>query len=306
MSDFWSLFVIVIVLLNILGCMWLLMWTSKRRPGEAAESETTGHVWDDDLTELNRPLPRWWLGLFVLTVIISLVYLALYPGLGNFPGILGWTQYTEHAKEVEMVKARQARMFARFEGKDLPALAADPEARRIGHNIFVNNCATCHGSDARGAPGFPDLTDHDWLYGGEPAQIETSIADGRQGVMPAHAALLGEQGVVEVAAYVYGLSGRELDASLQPLAAAGKSRFETICAVCHGTDGKGNMLLGAPNLTDHIWLYGGSLDTLKATIANGRNGRMPAHRDLLGEDRVRLVAAYVYSLSQRGNDDTGN
>jgi cytochrome c oxidase cbb3-type subunit 3 len=307
MSAFWSIFVIVLVALNIFGCLWLLMWTSKKRPGEAAESETTGHVWDENLAELNRPLPRWWLWLFIITVVFSLVYLVLYPGMGSFAGTLGWTRQNQHAADVARVQARQAQVFARFQGRDIAALAQDPEALRIGRNIFANNCATCHGSDGGGAPGFPNLTDGDWLYGGEPQTIEQSILNGRQGVMPAHLPILGEQGVAETAAYVYGLSGREIDAHLQTLADAGKPRFETICAACHGADGKGNPALGAPNLTDRIWLYGGSMGELKDTIAKGRGGRMPAHRELLGEDRVRLAAAYVYSLSaglpQRGGDE---
>ena len=300
MTGSWSWFIIAIVALNIGGCMWLLLYTSRKRPGEAVSGETTGHSWDGgDIAELNNPMPRWWLLLFVGTVIFSLAYLVLYPGAGAFAGTLGWTQAGQYEAEVAAQREREAALFAAFAGKDVSALARDPAALATGGRLFANNCSTCHGADGRGAPGFPNLTDDDWLYGGDDAMIVAAITHGRGGLMPPFATVLGEQGVAEVAAYAYGLGGRPMEPALASLAARGAARFGQQCAACHGADGRGNPALGAPNLTDAIWLYGGSFDTIKQTVAHGRNGRMPPHGALLGEQRVALVAAYVRSLSER-------
>lgn len=298
MNAGWSVYIIVLTLGNILACLWLLWWTSKRRPDEKAE-DTTGHVWDGDLREYNNPLPRWWLMLFYLTVFFSLGYLVLYPGLGNFKGTLGWTQVKEYTEESARIEARQQEVFAQFNGMELPALAANEEARGIGSRIFANNCAVCHGADARGAPGFPNLADNDWLYGGEPEQIMTSIRNGRSGMMPDLTTGLGEQGVAEVAAFVYQLNGREPYADTASMVDAGKQKFGTFCAACHGPGATGNTAMGAPNLTDDTWLYGGSFETIRKTVMDGRNGRMPSHASLLNDDEIRLVAAYVYGLSQK-------
>ena len=298
MSTGWSLFIIVLTLANILACVWLLWWTSKRRPDEKAE-DTTGHVWDEDLEEYNNPLPRWWLILFYLTVVFGLGYLALYPGLGNFAGTLGWTQEKEYEAESARIEARQQEFFAQFKGMDVAALAATGEATDVGSRIFANNCAVCHGSDGRGAPGFPNLADRDWLYGGEPAQIVTSITNGRAGAMPGMGGALGEQGVAEVAAYVYQLNDREPLPGTESMLAAGEQKFGMFCTACHGQDARGNIAMGAPDLADDTWLYGGSYDTLRRTIAQGRTGNMPAHEKLLSDDEIRLVAAYVYHLSQQ-------
>lgn len=297
MSTGWSIFIIVLTLGNILACFWLLWWTSKRRPDEKA-TDTTGHVWDEDLTEYNNPLPRWWLMLFYLTVFFSLGYLVLYPGLGNFAGTLGWTQEKRFEAESARIEARQQEYFAQFEGMDVPALAVDPDAVGVGSRLFANNCAVCHGADGRGAPGFPNLADDDWLYGGAPENIITSISKGRRGMMPPMGAALGEQGVAEVAAYVYQLNHRDPMPGTVAMLDAGRKKFAATCAACHGQDGKGNTALGAPNLTDDTWLYGGGYETLRRTITDGRTGNMPAHEQLLSEDEIRLVAAYVYSLSE--------
>lgn len=297
MSTGWSAFIIVLTLGNILACLWLLWWTSKRRPDEKAE-DTTGHVWDGDLRELNNPLPRWWLILFYLTVFFSLGYLVLYPGLGTYAGTLGWTQETEHEAESARVEARQQEVFAQYQGMDIPALAAHEEAQGTGSRLFANNCAVCHGSDARGAPGFPNLADNDWLYGGEPAQIIQSIKHGRNGMMPPMAGALGEQGVAEVTAFVYQLNGREPVGGTESMVQAGKQKF-AMCAACHGPNGEGNIALGAPDLTDDAWLYGGSFDAIRRSITQGRSGNMPAHANLMSEDEIRLVAAYVYGRSQQ-------
>ncbi|HEY8507532.1 MAG TPA: cytochrome-c oxidase, cbb3-type subunit III [Steroidobacteraceae bacterium] len=292
MTPLASALVAAATLLNILGILWLLWWTRKDRTGKA-QTETTGHVWDDDLREYNNPLPRWWLGLFLISVVFGLTYLAIYPGLGNFPGLKGWSQEEQYRQQSEQAEALLAKTFARFEAQDLATLVQDPEALRVGRNLFLNNCAACHGSDGRGAPGFPNLTDNDWLWGGTPEAIMESIRNGRTGTMMAWQPVIGRAAVEDVLAYVMSLSGRKLPAGD---AAAGKKTFEQMCSACHGMDGKGNQQLGAPNLTDQIWLHGGSVAAVRETIANGRQGEMPAHLDRLGETRTRLIAAYVLSL----------
>jgi cytochrome c oxidase cbb3-type subunit 3 len=279
-------------LLNIAAVVWLLWWTSRRRGGDT-QTETTGHVWDGDLREYNNPLPRWWLGLFVLTVVFGLVYLALYPGLGHFKGAKNWSEIAQYEAQSREAEAVLARTFAPYEKASLAALTHDDTALRVGKNLFLNNCAGCHGSDARGAPGFPNLTDADWLWGSAPDTVLTTIRDGRTGVMPAWKPVLGDEGVEDMLTYVMSLSGRKLPAGN---AAAGKQKFAEICAACHGADGKGNPLLGAPNLTDSVWLHGGALKTIRETIAYGRQGQMPAHLERLGEVRTKLLAAYVLSL----------
>jgi cytochrome c oxidase cbb3-type subunit 3 len=294
MSSFWSWWITVIAVGNILACYWLIKWASKPHTGEAATGDVTGHKWDDTLEEFNNPLPRWWLWLFYITIIFGFVYLYLYPGLGNYKGSLGWTSVGQYDEEMKLADAEYRPIFAAFSQQSVADVAKDPKAIKIGQRLFLNYCASCHGSDAGGARGFPNLTDADWLYGGSPETIQTSILDGRNGVMPPWQAVLGDEGVDEVTEYVLVLSGREADTAK---AEAGKARFETMCAACHGKDGKGNPALGAPNLTDNIWLYGGSRGTIKKTISQGRNGQMPAHRNFLGEDKVHVLAAYIYSLS---------
>ncbi|MEJ8568313.1 cytochrome-c oxidase, cbb3-type subunit III [Elongatibacter sediminis] len=299
LNAFWHWFVIVGTIASILACWWLLHWTKGVSGRKGNEVGSTGHVWDEDLIELNAPLPRWWLHLFNLTIIFALAYLVFYPGLGNIDGILGWTQVQQLEQELEQADARQQEVFERFTDMRPEELIADAEAVGIGRRLFGNYCAMCHGSDGRGAPGFPNLTDDAWLYGNSWEQVATSIRDGRAGVMPPMGAALGEEGVLETVVYVQQLSGQKADPGL---AAAGKQRYDTLCVACHGPDGTGNPMLGAPNLTDDAWLYGGTPAVLTETITNGRNGNMPAHRDLLSEERRRLVAAYVLSLSA----DTGD
>ena len=293
-SEFWNWWVIALTLGNILACWWLIAWTSKKKAGEAASGAVTGHTWDENLQEYNNPLPRWWLWLFHITLVFGLVYLALYPGLGKFAGAWGWTQEHQYDREMERAAEQYDPIFAAYAQQDIVTLAKDPQAIKVGQRLFLNYCATCHGSDAHGSPGFPNLSDADWLYGGEPETIKTSILDGRRGVMPAWQDALGDAGVEEVTAYVIQLSGRDTDAAK---AAAGKARFDMMCAACHGADGTGNTALGAPNLTNNVWLYGGSPGVIRQSIAQGRNGVMPPHREFLGEHKAHLLAAYVYSLS---------
>jgi cytochrome c oxidase cbb3-type subunit 3 len=285
----WSWFVIVFTVANILGCVWLLWWTRRIR-SDKPEGETTGHVWDGDLVEGNKPMPRWWINLFYITIVFAFVYLAYYPGLGAFAGVGGWTSRAKHEADVAAAQAKLEPILARFRGRPIAELAADPEATGLGRSVFANNCATCHGSDARGARGFPNLVDADWQWGGEPDTVLATVLGGRQAAMPPFGPVLGEDGVKAVTAYVESLSGRRADAAL---AEAGRAHFQALCVACHGPDGLGNPLLGAPNLTDPTWLYGGDTATIAQTIANGRSGQMPAHAELIGADRARLAAAWV-------------
>jgi cytochrome c oxidase cbb3-type subunit 3 len=293
MSTGLDLFVVILTLANIFAAVWLLWWMRKRRGESATTTDTTGHVWDGDLQEYNNPLPRWWLWLFLLTVVFSLVYFALYPALGSVKGTLGWTQQKQW-EQMQADQERKARLvLARFHGVPLEDLARDVEALRIGRNLFANNCAACHGSDGGGAMGFPNLTDNDWLWGGEPETIRTTIHEGRVGAMPGWEAVLGARGVENVVAYVLSLSGRP---SAAGNAAEGRAQFELLCSACHGADGRGMTAVGAPNLTDNIWLHGGSVEMIRKVVANGVNNAMPAQGERLGEERVRLLTAYVMSL----------
>ncbi len=293
-SNFWNFWIIGITLANVFGCWWLIAWTSKKRADEAQTGDVTGHTWDENLAEYNNPLPRWWLWLFHITLTFGLLYLLLYPGLGTFKGVLGWTHQGQYEKEMAAADAQYGPLFAQFSAQPIQALVANEDALKIGQRLYVNYCASCHGSDAGGGPGFPNLRDGDWLYGGEPDAIKTSILDGRNGVMPGWAASLNDQQVDEVTDYVLSLSGRDADPGK---VAAGQTHFATYCVACHGADGTGNTALGAPNLTDDIWLYGASPGAIRQTIIEGRNGRMPPHREFLGEDKVHLLTTYIYSLS---------
>jgi cytochrome c oxidase cbb3-type subunit 3 len=293
-SPFWSWFIALTVVVSIAAMFVLNYWMSEPRRRSGEKPKSLGHVWDGDLQELNNPLPRWWLNLFYATLIFSAGYLLLYPGLGSFAGALGWTSEGQYQKEVRDAEARYAPLYEKYLKQDIAALAKDPEALKTGERLFVNYCAQCHGSDARGAKGFPNLRDHDWLWGGDPQSIKTTIMNGRTGMMPGWGAVLGPEGLFNVTEYVLSLSGRKVN---ENAAAAGKEKFMQLCVACHGPDGKGNPAVGAPNLTDDIWLYGGTQRAVMETIEKGRSGRMPAHAEFLGEGKVHVLAAYVYSLS---------
>jgi cytochrome c oxidase cbb3-type subunit 3 len=294
-SGFWSLYVGVLTIVSILGCLWLLMaMTTRRKKGEKVD--TTGHVWDEDLKEWNNPLPNWWRGLFYLTVFFAFGYLVLYPGLGSFTGMLDWSSRGEYTAERDAVDKQVAPLYANYLQQDLKAVAADANARAMGQRLFLNYCAQCHGSDARGARGFPDLTDDDWLYGGDPETIKASIANGRNGAMPAMGPVIGAESTTNVVHYVRSLSGLPHD-SLK--ASFGKDVFKTNCVACHGPEGKGTQAMGAPNLTDKVWLHGGTEAQVTETVTKGRNSNMPAHAELLGEGKVHLLAAYVWGLSHK-------
>lgn len=291
MSSFWSGWIIAFTVANLFGIWWLLRVTA--RPTEGKPDDTTGHSWDG-ITEYNKPLPRWWLWMFYLGLMFAVGYLILFPGLGNYKGTLGWTQLASYQQELDNADAQYGAMFEEFAQTDLEALSQNSDAIRVGQRLFLNSCAQCHGSDARGVPGFPNLADDAWLYGGSADKIKESIMYGRNGVMPPMGAALGTDGVYEVIAHIRNLNGYSVDSAK---AAAGAEKFAGVCAACHGVDATGNTLLGAPNLTDNVWLHGGTEDKLYQTITRGRTGHMPAHKDLLGEDKVHLVAAYIYSLS---------
>ena len=294
-SGFWSVYVGLITLVSVIGCgVFLWLQDKVRRPAAGEAVGTMGHVWDETLQEYNHPLPNWWRWLFYLTVVFSLAYLALYPGLGAFNGQYGWSSRGQYEQEMAAAQAQYAPIFDKFVKQDLKAVAADPEARRIGERLFQTYCAQCHGSDARGSKGFPNLADRDWLWGGEPEQIKHSIAEGRNGIMTPFGAILSAEQVKDVAAYVRSLSNLPAD-SLR--AGRGRELFATNCVACHGPEAKGNPALGAPNLTDTTWLYGSSEATILDTVTKGRNNRMPAHKDFLGEAKVHLLAAYVLGLS---------
>lgn len=291
-SKFWEWYIFILVVASIAACFALVVWMQRgKRP---AKVETMGHVWDGDLEELNNPLPMWWLYMFYITLFFGIVYLLLYPGSGVFAGAFKWSGVGQYQQEMKKADERYGPLFEKYLTQDLRQVAQDPEALKMGKRLYMTYCTNCHGSDAGGGPGYPNLRDGDWLWGGEPEQIKASIRDGRAGFMPAHAAILGSEGVFNVSEYVLSLSGRKVNANA---AAAGKEKFETICAACHGKDGKGNKLMGAPNLTDNIWLYGGSQAAVMKTISDGRQGKMPAHGEFLGEAKVHLLAAYIYSLS---------
>ena len=294
-SAFWDVYIGAITLVSIVACAVFLKVQSVRR---TVEPDTTGHVWDEDLQEYNNPMPRWWAWLFYLTVIFSLGYLVFYPGLGSYSGTLGWSQVKQFEEETRAADARFGPIYEKFAAQEVAALAKNREALAIGQKLFLNHCAQCHASDGAGSRGFPNLTDADWLWGGSPEAIKTSITDGRTGVMPPMgAAVGGDAGAKDVAHYVYSLSGRTHD-TLR--AFTGKASFQKACAACHGADGKGNPQLGAPNLADSIWLHGSSEAAIIEQIMKGRTSRMPAHKDLLTPAKIHLLTAYVYSLSQPG------
>ena len=297
MSDFfssgWSIFIALATLVSLFACLVLLVFASRRKP--MAGDNSTGHVFDEDLVEMNNPLPLWWVVLFVLTVVFSVVYVYVFPGLGSSPGTLGWTSRGELESDQVRVAASMAKVYAEYAQQPAEALSRDASAMAIGQRLFINNCATCHGSDARGSKGFPNLTDGDWLHGGSPEKIEETITLGRTGVMPPMAAAVDSAvDVRNVANYVMSLSG---DPHNPIAAAAGKAKFAA-CAACHGIGGKGNAAIGAPNLADKVWLHGWGEQAIVDMIDHGKTNVMPAQRGRLTPAQIHLLASYVWSLSQ--------
>ena len=298
MAAFWHWFVAAGTVAFTVWCLWLIKWSAKQGPQNKADADLVGHRWDGDLEEWNNPAPKWWLYLYFITIVWAIAYMVAYPGIGSFPGLLGWSQEGQYEAEMQAAADRYGPIYARFAAMEFEALAADPEALELGRSLYASYCTTCHGSDARGAAGYPNLTDDDWLAGDSEAAITTSIRQGRNSIMPAlGAALGGNAGIDNMVLYVQSLSGL---ATADASAISAQPQFVALCSACHGTDGRGNQALGGPNLTDDIWLYGGSYDAIRTSIERGRNGVMPAHGELLGSDRSKILAAYVLSLS-KGN-----
>ncbi|MCQ4319066.1 cytochrome-c oxidase, cbb3-type subunit III [Stutzerimonas stutzeri] len=305
MTSFWSWYITLLSLGTIAALVWLLLATRKGQRHESTE-ETVGHSYDG-IEEYDNPLPRWWFMLFVGTVIFALGYLVLYPGLGNWKGMLpgyegGWTQVKEWQREMDKADEQYGPLYAKFAAMPVEEAAQDPQALKMGGRLFASNCSVCHGSDAKGAYGFPNLTDNDWLWGGAPETIKTTIMGGRQAAMPAWRDVIGEDGIRNVAGYVRSLSGRDTPEGINVDIEQGQKIFAANCVACHGPEGKGTQAMGAPNLTDNVWLYGSSFGQIQQTLRYGRNGRMPAQEQILGNDKVHLLAAYVYSLSQKSED----
>jgi len=294
-SSFWTLFISAGTLGGIAWMIYLLIVNSKTKaPANGEKVKSTGHEWDG-IEELNNPLPFWWVAMFYISIVFGVIYLILFPGLGVAKGVLGWSSTAAHSEEVAKANEKYEPLYEKYAAISIPELAMNQDANRTGGRLFATYCSSCHGSDARGARGFPNLTDQDWLYGGSAEQIQTTLLTGRQGNMPAWQASLGDEGVKNVTSYVLKLSGRE---AAPAEVAAGEKIFTSMCAGCHQADGTGIQALGAPNLTDNIWLYGSSRGHIQKTITNGRKGIMPAHKELLGEKKIHILAAYVYSLSQ--------
>ena len=295
-SNFWSVYVAAITVIGIAACFFLL-WFSGKAKSMRARDNTTGHVWDGDLREMNNPLPRWWVGLFVITLLFGAAYLTLYPGLGNFGGTLGWTSKGQLAAEIAKGEADVAHVYAHFKDMTPQDMAKDPKAHAIGERLFMNNCSQCHGSDAHGSKGFPNLTDSDWLHGGSPEKISETLTLGRIGQMPPMAAAVGTpDDVKNLANYVLSLSGGPHDSVRANL---GKPLFAT-CAACHGSGGKGNQALGAPNLTDDIWLHGYGEAAIISMINKGKVNQMPAQSAKLSPAQIQVLAAYVWGFSNHG------
>ncbi|MGC4029727.1 MAG: cytochrome-c oxidase, cbb3-type subunit III [Steroidobacteraceae bacterium] len=301
MSAGWSWYVILLVLSNIVGCTLLLWWNSRKGTSNTGP-EGTSHIWDGDITEYDKPLPRWWINLFYITIVFSIAYLLWFPGFGSFRGFANWTSQGEHAADKAAGDARLAVAFQPYAGKAIDELARDPQAVMLGRAIFTNQCATCHGSAGQGAIGYPNLTDNIWHWGGTPADILETVLHGRTAVMPswseALTAMGGPNAVEDVVTYVLWLTEPSLSATNGDAVARGRTLFANVCSACHGPEGKGNALLGAPDLTDDYWLYGRSRAAIREGIERGRNGVMPAQQELLGETRARLAAAYAWTLSQ--------
>jgi len=295
MPAFWHWFVVAGTILFIVWCIWLISWSAKQGPKNISDQDLVGHKWDGDLEEWNNPAPKWWLYLYFITVFWGIAYLIAMPGLGTFKGVLGWTSTGQYEAEMQHAAATYEPIYEEFAAMDFAELARNEEALALGRSLFASYCTTCHGSDARGATGYPNLTDDNWQWGNTEQDLVNTLTNGRTAAMPVLApALGGDEGVDNMVQYVKSLSGGEMNAAAQ----AAQPLFAAMCSACHGMDGKGNKIFGAPNLTDDVWLYGGSDAAIRETIVGGRNGMMPAHGELLGPNRTKILAAYVLSLSQ--------
>ena len=300
MSAFWSTWIIVLAIVTLGIATFLFVWALRVRIPHGADG-TTGHVWAHGvLREAVRPLPAWWVVISVLVFASGFAYLYAYPGLGSYAGSLAWTSQTELTQHAEANRALLAPLAQRVGQGTVEQIAADPAARPQGRRLFADHCAPCHGGTAQGNPliGAPSLVDDDWLYGGDGAAILTSVLDGRRGVMPPFTPAFNAAGATDVAHYVRSLSGAQHDAAK---AKRGSASYG-VCVACHSADGSGNIALGAPDLTDDVWVYGGDLQTIARTITHGRSGVMPALRGKLSEPEAKLVAAWVYGRSREPDD----
>ncbi len=297
-NSFWPIFITVISLAGVFGCALLLWLTSKIKANSPNGDNTNGHVWDENLREMNNPLPRWWVWMFIITIVFSLFYFVSYPSLGANPGKLGWTQAKQYEQEMAVANAKIAPLYAKYAAMPIDQLAGNKEAKAIGERLFMNNCAQCHGSDAHGSKGFPNLTDNDWIHGGSPEKITETITNGRIGMMPPMAAAVGnEEDVKNVANYVLSISGNKHD---NARAALGKEKFAA-CAACHGADGKGNQAIGSLNLTDGIWLHGAGEEAIIKRINHGITNQMPAQSAKFSPEQIHVLTAYVWGLSNNAN-----
>jgi len=297
-SSFWPIFITVISLAGVFGCALLLWVTSKIKASSPNGDNTNGHVWDENLREMNNPLPRWWVWMFIITIVFSLFYFLAYPALGGYTGKLGWSQVGQYEQEMAAANAKVAPIYAKFAAMPIEELATNKEAQAIGERLFMNNCALCHGSDAHGSKGFPNLTDNDWIHGGSAEKINETITNGRIGMMPPMAAVVGnEEDVKNVANYVLSLSSSKHDTAR---AALGKEKFAA-CAACHGADGTGNQAVGALNLTDNIWLHGAGEEAIIKRINLGVTNQMPAQSAKFSPEQIHVLTAYVWSLSNNAS-----
>ncbi|HHU95113.1 MAG TPA: cytochrome-c oxidase, cbb3-type subunit III [Alcaligenaceae bacterium] len=297
MSDFtsvgWSIWIVTIALGGVAFCLFVLFSQMKGQAKKGEKISDTGHIWDG-ITEYDTPLPRWWISMFLILTVVALGYWVLYPGLGTFKGLLDTNQAKEVRANQEKIEAMVQPVFQKYAEMPIEDIAKDDEARAIGQRLFLNNCAQCHGSDAQGSPSFPNLTDSSWLWGGEPEKILQTITNGRRGIMTAHKTLMTPAQASDIAQYVRSLNELAHD---QTRVVPGKKMFDQFCVACHGAEAKGNPLLGAPDLTDGAWLYGSSEETIVYGILNGRDNQMPAQKDLLSPEQIRVLAGWVWGLS---------
>lgn len=294
-SNFWGFYIAIVVIVSIIGVALLLKTNSVVRIKKGEKAELMGHSWDGDLAEYNNPLPGWWVAMFYLTIVFGLGYLFLYPGLVAFGNARGWTAVGQHQEEVKLAQDQYGPLYDKYLAMPVADVAKDPAAKEMGQRLYLTYCMQCHGATAEGAKGFPNLTDNDWLYGGSPEKIKETLNKGRQGMMPAFGAAFGEEKVKDVANYVLQLAGRKHN---ELRAQRGSTTYQQVCIACHGAEGKGNQDIGAPNLTDNVWLYGSAETTIIETITNGRDNVMPNWQAFLGDAKVHLLTSYVYGLSQ--------
>lgn len=290
MTGFWSAWIIVLTVITLILLTWLLFATRKMK--SPIDEGSAGHEYDGIIEEDN-PLPGWWFSMFVMSLLFAVGYLIAYPGLGNFPGLLGWTSMSEHDERVAEVKAAFATSTAEFNGLSITELTTNKKANNMGRRLFANNCAVCHGSAGVGSYGFPQLSDNEWQWGGTDEQIIQTITHGRTAAMPAWKAALGAEKTKHVVSYV-----QDISTGADKPNEEGAAVFQTYCVACHGADGSGNQMLGSPSLVDDVWLYGNTESQLTATISSGRSGKMPAHAGLLSEEKIKLIVAYVRSLNE--------